>query len=144
MRVDLPSGHWAELRDNLLRGDVRFARKAMKITFDRDDARTVDLSFEDDVTGALLYRMIVAWDIGQTLPRNAQTLELAQGILDLLDEADYKALATAIRPMYLKVMERPADDEESPKGASGDTVISSSGGLESPGLAIPSTTPTST
>ena len=138
MRVDLPSGHWAELRDNLLRGDVRFARKAMKITFDRDDARTVDLSFEDDVTGALLYRMIVAWDVGQTLPRNAQTLELAQGILDMLDDEDYKALAKAVRPMYLKVMERPADDEESPKGGSGDTGISSSDGQVSPGLAIPS------
>jgi len=143
MRVDLPSGHWAELRDNLLRGDVRFARKAMKITWDRDDSRTVDLSFEDEVTGALLYRMIVAWDVGQTLPRNAQTLELAQGILDMLDDEDYKALAKAIRPMYLKVMERPADDE-SPKDESGPTGISSSDGQVPPGLAIPSTSATST
>jgi hypothetical protein len=144
MRVDLPSGHWAELRDNLLRGDVRFARKAMKITIDRDDARTVDLSFEDEVTGALLYRMIVGWDIGQTLPRNAQTLELAQGILDMLDDQDYKALAKAVRPMYLKVMERPADDEDTPKGAFDGTGTSSSAALESPGPAIPSSTDIST
>jgi hypothetical protein len=143
LHVDLPSGHHAELRDDLLRGDVRFAKKAMKIRVSEDRSYITDPSLEDDVTGALLYRMIVSWDIGQSVPRQAQTLDLAQGILDLLPDEDYKALAQAVRPFYLRVMERPAE-EEGPKEESGNTVTSSSGVPALNGPANPSTTDIST
>ena len=146
MRVDLPSGHFAEIRDQMFHGDVRFAKKAAKFRSHRDDnssgsSTDIDLSFEDEVTGALLYRMLEKWDIPQSLPREAETLDLALGILDMLEEDDFAALRKAVRPFYLKVMERPQDDE-SPKGASAPTGISSSAANR--GLEIPSITGTST
>jgi hypothetical protein len=143
LRVDLPSGHWAELRDQMLHGDVRFAKKAAKFRVSRAGDSDVDLSFEDEVTGAILYRMLVQWDVGQALPRTAQNLELALGILDMLEEDDFAALRKAVRPFYLKVMERPAE-EESPKDGSGNTEISSSEGPAQNGLAIQSSTDTLT
>ena len=54
----------------------------------------MDLSVEDNVTGAILRQMIVAWDVPQPLPRDAQTDDLAQGILDTLDDEDYAATIT--------------------------------------------------
>ena len=101
MRVDLPSGHWAELRDQMLHGDVRFAKKAAKFRVSRAGDSDVDLSFEDEVTGAILYRMLVQWDVGQALPRTAQNLELALGILDMLEEDDFAAIAVPGTSSYL-------------------------------------------
>jgi hypothetical protein len=143
LRVELPSGHFAEIRDKMMHGDVRFAKKAAKFRVSRAGDSDVDLSFEDEVTGAILYRMLVQWDVPQSLPREAQTLDLALGILDMLDEDDFKALRKAVRPFYLQVMERP-DDEESPKGESAPTAISSSGGQGHPGQQTLNTTVTST
>ncbi len=143
MRVELPSGHFAEIRDKMMHGDVRYAKKAAKFRVSRAGDSDVDLSFEDEITGAILYRMLVQWDIPQTLPREAQTLDLALGILDMLEEDDFRALRKAVRPFYLQVMDRP-DDEESPKDGSGPTAISSSANQEHPGQQTLSTTAIST
>jgi hypothetical protein len=143
LRVELPSGHFAELRDHMLHGDVRFAKKAAKFRVSRGGDSDVDLSFEDEVTGAILYRMLIQWDVPQQLPRDAQNLDLALGILDMLEEDDFAALRKAVRPFYLKVMERPAE-EESPKEESGLTAISSYAGPEPDGLPNPNTTDIST
>lgn len=104
MRVALPSGATAEFRDTLMRGDVRDARKAIKVVISPDGTRTSDGSFIDDITGRLITRMLVAWDNGQPLPSSCQTDDLAQAILDGLDEADYEVLEKAAGPWVERIL----------------------------------------
>ena len=107
MKVDLPSGGTAEFRDTLLRGDVRDARKGIVVVIGPDGSQRSDGSLTDEITGRIIRRMLVAWDVpGLPLPRNAQTEDHSQGILDKLDDDDYEALERAVGPWVEKVMRR--------------------------------------
>jgi hypothetical protein len=133
LEITLPSGASATLRDTFLRGDRRAARRALKLTIDSDGTRHMDLSVEDNVTGALLRQMIVSWTIPQPVPRDAQTDELAQGILDAIDDDDYAALAKEVRPYYLKVMRSGGVEDEDPNSPSGATGTSGSAAQDGQG-----------
>lgn len=125
MHVDLPSGNSVELRDSMLRGDRRYALKAAKLHINADRTQDSDMSFTDEVMGALMTRMIVGWTIPQHLPSTAQSHDLAQGILDALDDEDYEAIADKLRPMFDRIM-RVNRDGELPKNGSSATGTGSS------------------
>lgn len=111
MRVALPSGHYAEFRDVLMRGDVRDARKGIVVVVSPDGTRTSDGSFLDSITGRLITRTMVAWDVGDgTLPSSCQTGDLAQAMLDGLDEADYEALEKAVGPWVERILRQGRAD----------------------------------
>src|SRR5215469_13586991 len=103
MEVTLPSGGTARFRDQLLRGDVRDARKGMVFVINADGSRRQDGSFLDDLTGRMITRMMVAWPHGP-LPGEAQSAEQAQRMLDALPEDDYDALAAAVGPWVERVL----------------------------------------
>jgi len=109
MHVPLPSGKSATFRDTLLRGDIRGARKGMVFLINADGSRRSDGSFLDIVTGNIIRAMLVAWDYGE-LPRNAQSDELAQQMLDQLPEDDYAALERAVGPWVERVMRMNRQD----------------------------------
>jgi hypothetical protein len=129
LHVDLPSGNSVELRDSMLRGDRRYALKAAKLRINADRTQDSDMSFTDEVMGALMTRMIVGWTIPQHLPSTAQSHDLAQGILDALDDEDYEAIADKLRPMFDRIM-RVNRDSEPPKNGSSGTGTGSSGAQE--------------
>ena len=68
MKVALPSGHEAELRDQILAGDKRAANAAIEVHMDSEGGRVVSVSMTDNVKYALLTRLIVSWDVGQPPP----------------------------------------------------------------------------
>lgn len=109
MHVDLPSGRKAEFRDQLLRGDVRDARKGIVVVIAPDGSRTSDGSFMDTITGRLITRMLVAWDYdaGQfPLPSSCSSDDLAQRVLDQLPDDDYAALEAAVGPWVERLLSR--------------------------------------
>jgi hypothetical protein len=107
VRVELHDGNHAELRDQLTGGDRRRAKAAISVTVGGDEARTFTGELEDKINYALLRGLIVSWSIPQTLPRNAASPEVADGILDDLPIEDIEALCAAVRPHYDRVLNGP-------------------------------------
>lgn len=116
MRVELHDNNWAEIRDQLTGGDRRRAKAAIEITVSGDsDSRTFTAELEDRINYALLRQLIVSWSFQQTLPRNASSVEVADGILENLFLEDIEALCAAIKPMYERVMNGPKGRDVSGK-----------------------------
>lgn len=107
MRVELHDGNFAELRDNLTAGDRRRAKAAIRVVVGGDDSREFYGDLEDRINYALLRGMLVAWSIPQTLPKDAATPEVADGILDGLEIEDIEALCDAVRGHYDRVLNGP-------------------------------------
>lgn len=118
MHVDLPSGHYAEFRDTMLRGDMRRARQGIQFVINADGSRVMGGSFLDEVTGRLITQMLTGWNLDLPLPRTAATDDLQQGILDGIEEADYGALEKAVGPWVEKLLnrERPPQFKHKPTG----------------------------
>lgn len=135
MRVALHDDNWAEIRDQLTGGDRRRAKAAIEITVSGDnDSRTFTAELEDRINYALLRQLIVSWSFQQTLPRNAVTAEVADGILDNLNLEDVEALCTAIKPMYDRIMNGPKG-----RAASGKVLSITSLDDQEPGSPSPTT-----
>ena len=101
MKVALPSGHEAELRDQILAGDKRAANAAIEVHMDSEGGRVVSVSMTDNVKYALLTRLIVSWDVGQPPPSMVVD---PVGLLDSLPLDDLDALSDAIDPLYRRIM----------------------------------------
>lgn len=114
MKVALPSGHEAELRDQILAGDKRAANAAIEVHMDSEGGRVVSVSMTDNVKYALLTRLIVSWDVGQPPPSMVVD---PVGLLDSLPLDDLDALSDAIDPLYRRIMgiKDDGDGGESPK-----------------------------
>ena len=133
MDITLPSGHKVTLRDQFLRGDRRRARPQQKVALGADGRPAyVEVPSDEDIIGRILRDMIVGWDVPQRLPREAETVELAQGILDTLPDEDYEVLMEAVRPFFLKVT-RPDTGSQDPNSRPGDTGTSSSAAQDGQG-----------
>lgn len=113
MKVALPSGHEAELRDQILAGDKRAANAAIELHMDADGGRLVSVSMTDNVKYALLTRLIVSWDVGQPVPGMVVD---PVGLLDSLPLDDLDALSDAIDPLYKRIMGIKDDDGGSGEG----------------------------
>lgn len=110
MRVELPSGHWAELRDadQLIARDARVAKAAFGLVLREDGARELTGDLTDKVKYAILKEVITGWDfVGLPLPRDAVDPD---GVMGNLPLKDINALLAAIEPHFNEIME-----VESPK-----------------------------
>lgn len=135
MEITLPkSGKHVTLRDTFLRGDRRRAKPGNRVVFAADGTRYAEVPSDDEVIGRILRDMIVAWDVPQPLPRDAQTEEMAQGILDTLDDDDYAEMAKAVMPFFRKVMgtdgQGAKEDPNSPSSATGTPSSAAQDGQE--------------
>lgn len=104
MDVTLPSGHIAKFRDRMMRGDIRECRRGMVFITNADGSRRTDGAFLDDLTGRVIARMMIDWDL-PGMPRlgDAQG-ERQQQILDMLDEDDALALEMAVGPWVDRIL----------------------------------------
>lgn len=107
MQVPLPSGHTAEFRDVFMRGDRREAEKGIVIVISPDGSRLVEGSMAGMVSARIVRRMLVGWsfDAGTyPLPSQCSTDDLAEAVLDKLEDDDWDALQKAVGPWVEKVM----------------------------------------
>lgn len=99
IRIDLPDGEWAEVKDldELRDGDRKAMNKAvsLSVTADEDD-QTGHLSgsYEDDMYDALLCRVVTNWSLKMVLPSRHRR------ILDDLTIAQARALREGVKPHY--------------------------------------------
>jgi hypothetical protein len=109
LRVELANGHYAMIRDVMLRGDRRAAQKHVQIHVLPDGTRVLPMGTAETVIGSLLQRMLIEWDTGQPLPSSAHNDDLAQNILDSLDDRDMDKLRDAVRPFVNRVLGADGD-----------------------------------
>jgi hypothetical protein len=104
VRVELPSGGWAELRENLKGKDRVVAQNAVRLELDADGKTTVTGSTGERICEALLSRLVTGWSF--EIPPPAISLNPTDALEDL-DIDDYNALYEAVLPMVEKVTPRP-------------------------------------
>ena len=104
MIAELPDGQTATFRDQLMRGDIREARRGMVFITAPDGSRRTDGAFLDDLTGRIIRIMLVDWSLPMPMPRDAASEDLAQRILDGLDEGTYSALEAAVAPWVNRII----------------------------------------
>jgi hypothetical protein len=104
VRVELPSGGWAEIRENLKGKDRVAAQNAVRLELDQDGVTTMAGAATERICEALLSRLITAWSFG--IPPPAGNLNPADALEDL-DLEDYNALIEAAMPLVEKVTPRP-------------------------------------
>ena len=105
MRIDLPDGDWADVRelDELRDGDRKALNKAVSLTLTSDEGdNTGHLpgSYEDDMMDALLARVVTNWSLRMPLPSRLRK------VLDDLTLGQAKALRDGVKPHYDLLMER--------------------------------------
>ena len=71
MIAELPDGQTATFRDQLMRGDIREARRGMVFITAPDGSRRTDGAFLDDLTGRIIRIMLVDWSLPLPKPRDA-------------------------------------------------------------------------
>lgn len=109
MRVDLPSGGWVDLRDDLKGSDAKAARRAVTYTVDDDGKRVMNAGSDDDMRDALLARIITGWSLEEkgVLPPCKNPLAGPDHIADALSDEDYAALHQATTPLLNRMAGRP-------------------------------------
>ena len=108
MRVEMPSGAWAELRDRLQAGD-KFATQSGFTVEWQDGKQLMPSGVSNTMMKNLLGAVIENWGGPglEGIPVPSRNIA-GSGILDTLDIDDYEALAEAAEPLLRKlVMPRP-------------------------------------
>lgn len=114
-------------RDEMWRADLRAIRKGTKFVTGPDGSRVADASFLDDITGRIVMQMIVSWSFGPPTPKDCQSEDLAQRMLDeKLSGKDWTALQMALSPWIDEVLFMPGGSRNLIHSATGATVTAAS------------------
>ena len=112
MKVDLPSGAWAEIRTDL-RAKDRFAVQDVATVEVGEGRNRASLEMQNDMRNALLGRIITAWSYPVPIPENG--LQAADVVIgDAMDLDDYGALEEAVEPLMDKIEGRKTADPKKP------------------------------
>jgi hypothetical protein len=109
LRVDLPGDGWAEILPvgHLRNGDRKAINQHIKVEVDMESGkRTVTAAMNDDITDAMLCRVVEKWSLPFPVPGEDPRVlgELT------LEQAD--ALAEAVQPHLKAVMNRQDTSEK--------------------------------
>jgi hypothetical protein len=112
MRVELPSGAWVELRENLKAADKFAVQDAIVLNFSDTKTQTLGAGVQNKMRNALLQRVITAWSyVGVPVP--SQNHQGADSIGEVMDLDDYNALERAVEPLLAKVSFSPNREDSS-------------------------------
>lgn len=102
MKVDLPSGNWAELRTRLRGRDKLAVQRAVQFEVTRGaTTQHISAAVQTEMAYALLGEVILAWSFdGITIPVNHPN---GADVLLELDLEDLNALEAAVAPMVDQV-----------------------------------------
>ena len=123
MRVDLPSGNWAEYRDRLSVQDRIAANSAVKFTFEptpdgKGEVRKVTGGNDERMKVALAARLITAWSF-PGVPVPSQNIADPEELLDsVLDLDDWDKVSEAIDPLFQRILgAAPKPEDKTPEAA---------------------------
>ena len=122
MRVEMPSGTWAELRDKLQAGD-KFATQSGYTVEWQDGKQFIPSGVANTMMRNLLGAIITSWGGPglEGVPVPAQNFA-GIGVLDQLDIDDYEALSEKAAPLLTRLVgPRP-----NPQDRTGDSTTPSS------------------
>ena len=105
-----------------MRGDIREARSGMVFITAPDGTRRTDGAFLDDMTGRIIRLMLVAWSLPLPMPRERTSEDLAERILDGLDDDTYSALEEAVAPWVNRIITIGKTSAQLIHTATGETV----------------------
>ena len=110
MRIDLPSGGWVEVREDLKAKDRFAVQQAVDLTYDTAEGKqTYTLNISDRMRLALLGLIITDWSFAASgVPIPANNPGGTDIIGEALDLDDYDALEKGIEPLFAKVRGRSA------------------------------------
>lgn len=111
MRVNLGGNDWAELKElsELRRADRKAVNEVIVFEGDTDTGRPIiKASMDDDMTAAVLQRVITNWSLQLPLP------SVDPSSLDKLTLAQDDALAKAVEPYLAAIRGREAPVKENP------------------------------
>lgn len=113
MRVDLPGGQWADLKepDDLIESDRKQARKWLAVVTDDAGNMALNAGMADDMAEAVLAQVITAWSfegrpIPAAYPESLGTLTIPQA----------RALRKASLPHY-ELIWGDGEDEDPTEGS---------------------------
>ena len=109
MRIDLPGGQWADVKDldELVEDDRKAARKALEVATDDDGNMLLNAGMADVMAEAVVVQVVTAWSFdGKPLPAQLP------GVLGSLPIATARALRKATRPQYDLIW--ASDDDADP------------------------------
>jgi hypothetical protein len=112
MRVDLPGGQWADLKelDDLIEDDRQAARKALSVVTDDDGNMELNAGMGDAMRNAVMAQVITGWSFeGKPLPKDLP------GVIGSLPIATARALRKATKDHYELIW---ADDDADPTAGS--------------------------
>jgi hypothetical protein len=116
-KIDLPSGAWVEIREDLKAKD-RFAVQdvaTLEVGEGRNKASLYGM--QNDMRNALLGRIITAWSFPVPVPSQNSFAAADVIIGDALDLDDYGVLAEEVEPLMDKIQGRKTTDPKKPSGS---------------------------
>jgi NADPH:quinone reductase-like Zn-dependent oxidoreductase len=111
MRVDLPNGQWAEVKDpdELVEDDRKAARKMLDVATDSEGNWTLNASMGDLMREGVITAVVTAWSFeGKPVPSQLP------GVLGSLPIRTVRALRRATQEHYDLIW--GSDDDEDPTG----------------------------
>ena len=117
-KIDLPSGAWVEIREDLKARDRFEVQKVAKMEFGEEGNRKAALyEMQNDQRNALLGRIITAWSYPVPVPAQNSFAAADVVIGDAMDLDDYAVLADEVEPLMDKIGGRKAPDPKKPSPA---------------------------
>ena len=116
MRVDLPSGGYVDVRDNLVADDKFAVQDSIKFKVRDGKEQEVSGGITNDMRNALLAELITGWSLKAPLP--SADMKAGMAAIDDMDIDDYNALQEAVEPLLEKVSFRPNRETPSDSGDS--------------------------
>lgn len=114
MRLNLPSGGWADIRDKLKPKDRFAVHGAVRVTVGNDGDIDVSAGIQDLMRVALISRLLEAWSLDAPLPGQhscpgctGNSALWHQHVIDYIDDVvgfdDWDAIEAATEPLLERV-----------------------------------------
>jgi hypothetical protein len=109
-KIDLPSGAWVEIREDLKARDRFEVQSVAMLEVGEGRNKAALYEMQNDMRNALLGRIITSWSYGVPVP-SANSFAAADVIIgEAMDLDDYAVLADEVEPLMDKIQGRKAPD----------------------------------
>ena len=117
-KIDLPSGAWVEIREDLKARDRFDVQAVAKLEVGEGKNKAALYEMQNDMRNCLLGRIITAWSYAVPVP-SANSFQAADVVIgDAMDLDDYAVLADEVEPLMDKIAGRKAAaDPKKPSAA---------------------------
>lgn len=119
MRVTLPNGDWAELRENVKGGDRKAFKGAIKFKVNTEGGfQEIAGDLQECQRYAVLRRLITSWSLTDYPIPLAEPPDIAEPVLERLDLDYLDPMLEAIEPLIEKIEKSGKSSKTSAAGSS--------------------------